>query len=450
MLDKFTGVDNTVTLKDFINGELKAFSNLDNVRSIPSIIDGLKDSQRKAVYGMILHGNSEIKCAQLAGFCSLHTQYAHGESSMAATIVGLAQRFPGANNLNLLEPIGQFGSILNSTSAAVRYIYTKPSHHLRNVLRIEDDTILEYREEEGDKLEPINYFPVIPLWLVNGSVGIGTGHSVKILPRDPKKIVSLIQKMVDGVKVQQRTIEQALTPHFVGWKGTVSSAGDLTQWELKGVLEKVNTTTIRVTELPVTYDVDKYKSILIKLMDAGKVKDYDNNSTEDGFDFTISVPREVGKLDLEELEDLFKLKNRIGENITMWNTQGKLNKYPSVLEALQEFVEFRVGKYAIRKERQLENMNSEMSWLRARVKFIEYWNSGMKDPHKKSKEQLVKELKGVVPEEFIDRLLGLQIRSLTMEMVKDLKDKVSALENKILELEGKTESDLFVSDLGVI
>lgn len=437
----------TLRLKDFINNDLKVFSNLDNVRSIPSIIDGFKDSQRKAVYGLLDHGTSEIRVSQLGSSAALKSQYQHGETSMCDTIVGLAQSYPGSNNLNLFEPIGQFGSILSSESASHRYIYTKPSEYLRKIIRKEDDIILKYREEEGEKLEPLSYYPIIPLWLVNGSVGIGTGHSVRILARDPKKVSDLISRIVSGTKVQQRTIDDALTPYFKGWKGIVTKGDSDTQWEITGSIEKVNTTTLRITELPITYDVDKFKGILINLMDSGIVRDYDNNSTESGFDFVVSVPREVGKKDLDELIKIFKLSVKVGENVTLWDTRSKLVRFESVYDALLEFIAFREKIYTKRKEKQIQIMESEIEWLKTKIDFIQYWNTKMKDPHKKSKPELSKELEKVVNLEYIDRLLSMQISSLTMDQVKKLESELKTVENQKLDLESKSADQLYREDL---
>lgn len=433
-------------LKDFINTELREFSNYDNVRSIPSIIDGFKDSQRKAIFGAMTNGTGEIKLAQLSGIAALKTSYHHGEGSMGETLVGLAQNFPGSNNANLLEPIGQFGSILSPEAAAHRYIYTKPSKFLRQYIRKEDDPILKFREEEGQTLEPISYYPILPMWIVNGVVGIGTGHSVKILSRDPKKVASLVSKMVSGVSVQQKTIEAAMTPHFNGWGGEVVSLGE-SSFELRGKLEVVNTTTIRIQTLPIGYDVDKYKGILIKLMDEGVVKDFDNNSTENGFDFLVTVPREVSRRDPETLHSLFKLSARVTENVTLWDTSGKLRRYTNVFEALQEFVEYRKGVYEVRKSKQLEILSEELGWLKNKIAFITYWNQKLKDPHKKTKEELRSELGKVIDEKYFDRLLALQIRSLTMEAVRELEKQVSDLTGERDTLEKTTTESMFVWDL---
>lgn len=434
-------------LKDFINNDLKIFSNADNVRSIPSIVDGFKDSQRKAVYGMFTHGTSEIKVAQLGSHGAKVTAYQHGENSLCETIVKLAQNFPGSNNVNLFTPIGQFGSIMSSEASAVRYIYTQPSPNLRKYLHRDDDLILEYRLEEGKEMEPLNYFPIIPFWLVNGAQGVGTGHSTRIMPRDPKKVADLVKKLLQGVAVQQRTIDAAMTPYFGAWGGEVVKGESDTQWELHGRIEKINTTTLKVTHLPITYDVDKFKAILIKLMDEGKVKDYDNNSTEEGFEFIITTTREIARKEIVELKAMFKLVAKVGENVTLWNTAANLQRFDNAYEALLAFIEFRKGIYVLRKEKLLETMTEELNWNENRVKFITYWNTKLKDPHKKKRAELEAEFSKVVDMKYIDRLLSLQISSLTMEKVAEAQEAAVAVMGDIMTLEQTTTDALFAKDL---
>ncbi len=433
-----------MNISRFFDEEFKLFSQYDNVRSIPSIIDGLKDSQRKAVYGMFCHGQSEIKLAQLSGASSLISHYQHGEDSLAGTIAGLAQSFPGSNNMNLFEPIGQFGSILSSEPAAPRYIYTKPSSNLRLLFRKDDDCILEHRYEDGDKAEPVNYFPILPLWIVNGSVGIGTGHSVKILPRDPKAVSDLIKKIVNGVAVRESSLKKALHPHYNGWKGEVKEIGE-GKFELHGVIEKINTTTLRVTELPVTYELDKFKQILTDLMDANVVKDYDNNSTENGFDFIIKVSREYGRMPIDKLMTKFKLITRVSENVTMWNTEGKLQRYTSVYEALTEFVQYRLVVMEKRRLTLISDLTEVNDFLSSKLNFIEHWNSI--DNAGKLKRSDIEKLMTEVNVNHFDRLFAMNISSLTLDKIDDLKNEIYVNEMEILRLKRDDADSMYIEDL---
>lgn len=432
-------------LKDFINHEFKEFSNYDNVRSIPKLVDGFKDSQRKCVYGLIKHGNTELKVSQLSEYISMATDYLHGSASLCGTIVGLAQNYPGTNNVNLFEPLGQFGNILSSTPAAARYIYTKPTDYLKKLIRSEDDDILEYRIDEGSKYEPVNYLPLVPLWVLNGARGIGTGHSVNIQPRSLKDIKTIVKNIISGKK---RPTQDPL-PFYNGWKGTVERSNIEGQYVLTGTYEIVNTTTIKVSELPIGYDIDKYKSILIKLMDDGVVKDFDNNSTEEGFDFVITVPREVTRRSEQDLINLFKLQTKVTENITLWDTEGVLTKYNSIIGALEEVVKYRLEKYIIRKQSMLDKMNKNLKWLNYKLIFVLYWINEMKDPQKKTKDQILKELndKINIPLEVGDKMLDLRIGSLTKELVDKLKNEIRELEISISDLEKMEIEELYKNEL---
>lgn len=437
-------------LETFFNTEFKTFSSLDNVRSIPSVIDGFKDSQRKAVYGMLMNGQNEIKVAQAAGKFALLTHYAHGENSMADTIVGLAQDYPGSNNVNLFEPLGQFGSILSSESSSHRYIFTKPSKNLREYIKTEDDCILEHRYEDGDKAEPINFYPLLPMWIVNGSVGIGTGHSVKILPRDPKNVKKCLERLLKDSQPRTDTIAKLLIPAFNGWSGEVLD-GDLPgKYELHGKIEIINTSTLRVTELPVGYGVDKFKAILVDLMDKGKVKDYDNNSTEQGFDFEIKVPREVARLSVTELKKLFKLVSRQSENITLWNIDGKLKQFKTVYDALKQFLDFRLEKYETRRITQLSIIESEIDFLYAKKLFIKEWNE-LANPNKTKMSDIEKlMIKKGVKEEYLPRLMSLRISSLTLEQIEELEDQIATKEKRRTDLQLTNANKMYLTDLSLI
>ena len=160
----------TISYSDFIDRELIHFSNADNVRSIPSMVDGLKPGQRKILFACFKRGKSmiknEIKVAQLSGYVAEHSAYHHGETSLASTIVGMAQTFVGSNNIALLHPAGQFGTRLlgGKDAASPRYIFTKLPALTRLIFHPDDDAPAEYLEDDGQSIEPRHYMPVIPPW----------------------------------------------------------------------------------------------------------------------------------------------------------------------------------------------------------------------------------------------------------------------------------------------
>lgn len=155
-----TFLDNSaeyISYSDFINKELILFSRADLERSIPSMVDGLKPGQRKILFSCFKRNlKSDIKVVQLAGYVSEHSAYHHGEASLSATIINLAQDFVGSNNINLLVPSGQFGTRLQGgkDAASPRYIYTRMAPLTRHLFNESDDQLLAYLNEEGQSIEP--------------------------------------------------------------------------------------------------------------------------------------------------------------------------------------------------------------------------------------------------------------------------------------------------------
>ncbi|KAK7688109.1 hypothetical protein QCA50_008479 [Cerrena zonata] len=237
-----------ITISDFINHELILFSQADNIRSIPAIADGLKPGQRKVIWACFKRKlKSEIKVAQLVGYISEKSQYHHGEQSLMMTIVNLAQDYVGSNNINLLMPNGQFGTRDQGGKdhASARYIFTEPSPMARALFHPADDPLLNYLKEDNTVIEPEWYMPVIPLVLINGAEGIGTGWSTNMPSYNPTEIVENIRRLMRGEE------QVPLLPWFRGFKGTIKKTGDF-KYDVIGCINKIDDTTVEITELPFT------------------------------------------------------------------------------------------------------------------------------------------------------------------------------------------------------
>ena len=192
------------TITDFLCKEMAHFSNSDNIRSIPSAIDGLKPVQRKTLHTFTSKNQvSEIKVAQAGAMVAEFTSYHHGETSVMEAIVGLAQDHVGTNNVAILRPEGQFGSRQNKASehAAPRYIYTCLDTIARKIYRSEDDAVLDYMEDDGKSIEPQYFVPVIPMALVNGQNGIGTGWSTQTPNFSPMDVLERCIKLATTAAV---------------------------------------------------------------------------------------------------------------------------------------------------------------------------------------------------------------------------------------------------------
>jgi len=262
----------SATVHDFVHTELVLFSRADVERSIPSAIDGLKPGQRKVLFGCFKRGlTRDVKVAQLVGYVAEHSAYHHGEASLTGTIIGLAQDFVGANNAPLLVPSGQFGTRLQGgkDAASPRYVYTRLSRLARALFPAADDELLPEREEEGQRIEPPFYVPVVPLALLNGCDGIGTGWSTQVPSYRPRDVIENVRRLLNGLA------PEALDPWFRGWTGTVAredrerrgKGGSGAGFSLLGRCERVDDERVIISELPPRRWTQDYKEFLESLMD---------------------------------------------------------------------------------------------------------------------------------------------------------------------------------------
>lgn len=415
----------TVPLARFMNGPFKAFSMADNVRSIPSLCDGFKNSQRKAIYGMVLRGENagELQIERLASQIAAATDYHHGAGSLAGVLVGLANDYTGTNNINFLVPSGQFGSRLTKEAASPRYIFTKLNENFRKLFKKEDDLILEHHYSNGEKFEPIVYAPVLPTILINGGQGTGTGHACVILNYNPEAVKQAVIEAMDGKPITP------LVPWYQGFTGTIERNGY--QTIITGKLKIVNTTTIEITELPVGMYLDQFKVVLDKLIDSGFIKDYEDSSTESGFDFKITCPRTTTALDEDDLIQKFKLISRDTENFTVWNADGVLQKYDTPEEMVKEFVEWRLSRYEDRRAKLIEITESEILWLNEKVRFINFYIANHEKFRNAPKKELIELL---LKNDFVryQELLSMPIWNLTKEKIEELENE---LETKVAYLD---------------
>ena len=340
-----------ITYTDFVNKELILFSMADNLRSIPSVVDGLKPGQRKVLYACFKKNlKKDMKVVELAGYVSGLTAYQHGDTSLQQTIVGLAQTFVGSNNVNCLEPSGNFGSRLQggSDSASARYIYTRLSPFARRVFHPLDEPILKYNTDDNRTIEPEVYVPVVPMILVNGADGIGTGWSSSIPNYNPEDIVKNLRLMMNGQEPEE------MVPWFRDFKGKVTMMGP-DRYKFSGIITQTGDSEVEITELPIRMWTQDFKDKLVDIIKAEKVpswiRDYDDYNTHKSVHFVVRLEEKHMKIALEEgLEEKFKLSKSIAtSNLVAFDAEGRITKYATVEDILREFYQLRLKFYTKRK-----------------------------------------------------------------------------------------------------
>ncbi|OSS53917.1 hypothetical protein B5807_01170 [Epicoccum nigrum] len=476
---------NEITYDDFVNKELILFSMADNLRSIPSVIDGFKPGQRKVLYTCFRRNiRKDVKVVELAGSVSGSTDYAHGEASMQGTIIGMAQNFVGSNNINCLEPSGNFGSRLQggSDAASARYTYTRLSPFARKLFHAQDDALLKYGESDGKQIEPEMFVPVLPMILVNGSSGIGTGWSSEIPNYNPLDIVENIRlRMADGSSKEDM---KPMVPWYKGFTGATEDMGS-DKFRFSGTIQAVGN-EIEITELPVRYWTQDFKEKLEDIIKAEKtpsfIKDYVDYNTPDKVHFIIKMEeKHMAAAVAKGLEEAFKLyKQQSCSNLVAFDAQGRIHKYATVLDIIEEFFHVRLRYYEKRKAHQLDVLQKELTKMSNQAKFIKMIIDGKLIVSKKKKAVLVQELKklGFTPFPKVDDakkngevedaqqddeesgetetevnandydyLLGMAIWSLTQERVEKLLRQIGDKEDEIDALIKLTPKDLWNIDL---
>lgn len=345
-----------ISYDDFINKELILFSMADNQRSIPSVVDGLKPGQRKVLYTCFRRNlKKDQKVFELAGSVSTLTAYAYGDSSMQQTIVGLAQNFVGSNNVNCLEPSGNFGSRLQggADAASARYIYTRLTPFARKVFNTKDEPLLTYNQDDGKNIEPETYVPVVPMILINGADGIGTGWSSSIPNYNPVDIVENLKRRMNGTSKDDML---PMNPWFRDWTGEVEDMGG-DRFKFSGTIRQTGPLEIEITELPIRVWTQDFKDKLEEIIKAEKtpsfIKDYTEYNTPTNVHFIIKMEDKHMKVALEKgLEETFKLSRSMAtSNLVAFDAMGRINKYATVLDIMEEFYLIRLKFYELRKVR---------------------------------------------------------------------------------------------------
>lgn len=434
-----------ITAGEFIDDKLRLYSAHSNVRGIPFIGDGFKQAQRKAVWGMLKRGESADKdtVERISARAASDTDYAHGVGSLESTIVGLAQDFAGSNNMPIFEKFGQFGDRLSKKPSASRYIKTKLSHNFRQLFQKEDDLIFEHMTSNGMLVEPKYFIPVLPLVLINGAEGMGTGHSTYIMSYNPNEIRSAIYDVLND----RQLYAGQLTPWWNGFAGkTYREENGQVVIEGKYEIKEGKTPTIIVRELPVGIQSDQYKAHLDKLEDRGIIIDYDNLSDKNGFEFVIKVPRTTIAKSDEEIKKLFKLVSRETENLTVWNGDGVLTRYDCVENLLIDWVLWRVERYEERRQALIVKTANDISWAAMKIKFIKFY---LKNSNYFRVTPTAELLKRLTEEGFVrhDELLGLPIRSLTLDKIEELERILADLKQELVRLEADDAVSMYKREL---
>uniref|UniRef100_A0A8D8TSL7 DNA topoisomerase 2 n=1 Tax=Cacopsylla melanoneura TaxID=428564 RepID=A0A8D8TSL7_9HEMI len=489
----YTKTTKSITYTEFVNKELILFSNMDNERSIPSLCDGLKPGSRKVLFTCLKRNDKrEVKVAQLAGSVAEHSAYHHGEQSLMSTIINLAQNFVGSNNINLLQPIGQFGTRLQGgkDAASPRYIFTMLSPLTRLIFHPHDDALLNNLQEDNHRIEPEWYIPIIPMVLVNGAEGIGTGWMTKIPNHNPREIIDNIKRMIRGED------PLPMKPWYKNFKGEIDYCGEA-KFVVNGEIAILDDDQLEITELQVGKWTTDYKDTLDQMLHGAEkipplITDYKEYHTDTTVKFKITMnPDKLHKAEMEGLHKVFKLQTTMTiTSMCAFDRYGVLTKFDTTNQILKEFYKVRLEYYGKRKDYLEGVLGAEALKLTNQARFIvEKCDGDLRIENRKKKEMIAELVKRKYdsdpvkgwkmrqnkenalmerqmqlaaqdgeeggsqaqeeedPDKDYDYLLGMTFWSLTMERKNELLKKRDDKMTELNILKKKSPADLWMDDL---
>ena len=456
-----THMDFTVqemSYSDFVNKEYIIMAVQSNLRGIPHVLDGLKPSTRKILFACLKRGlRQEIKVAQLAGYTSEHAAYHHGEASLNGAIVGMAQEYVGSNNISLLRANGQFGTRLlgGKDAASPRYIFTQLSEITDKIFHPDDGPLYTPLKDDGQDIEPTCYLPVIPMLLVNGANGIGTGWSSQVPSHNPVDVIHAIRDILEGRPCP------TLKPWFRGFEGRVEPVPDSTKWSVFGVWSWRDATVLQIVELPVGTWTNAYKEYLERGLEGlrpfkkDSIKDVKSNYTDTTIHFTIKFSVEAAakyRADEELLVKDFKLKATVDTgNMHAFDRHGAMTKYNRVQDIMAEFYSARLTLYGARKATQMAELVQKLEKETNKIRFLNLIVNGHLTFRGKIKSTLLSELQQLqFPPESHEYLLGMTMWNMTADKINTLeRDKITT-EQYIAHLRHTSTKAMWLHDLNEI
>lgn len=446
-------VNNTNTVErsisDILDNEYKDYSTyVLEGRAVPSVIDGFKPVHRKIIetaYKTWKTGNEKpMKVFQLTGKVSNQTYYHHGDMSLNGAIIGMAQSFK--NNLPLLDDIGQYGSLRSPSAGAPRYISTRLTDNFKLIYK--DFDLLTPKYEEGYEIEPQYFLPIIPMVLINGGSGIAVGYSSNIINRSPNDIIDNCIAILEGKRPKK------IKPYLNGFNGNYIDDKEVNnKWVITGNYDILNTSTVRITEIPPSMTYEKWEAHLEKLLDDKKVKSYDDNSIGDNIDYTIKMEREVLSSLLKQddgIIKLFKLSENQYEFFTTLDEKGKLRLFSSANDIVKYFVDFRLKYYDKRKKFLLNKIENDILVLDNKALFVKAILDGKIVINNKSKVEIEKQIKPLKldkKEDSYDYLLRMPINSLTKENWQKLQADQKDKKKYHAEVKKSKPKDIYIQEL---
>lgn len=410
-------------------------------RAIPNMIDGLKPVQRFYLYSSILNSKRDFKKVSAVSGIISDYGYNHGEASAAGA--GQLMAATWNNNICLIEGRGSFGTRLVQEAGAPRYVYSRLSDNFNKYIK---DLDLSPVHEDPEHEPPQFYLPIIPLVLVNGTKGIATGFATNILPHNPEDLKTACLEYLNEGK-----IDTEISIKFPDFNGTVEqSKEDPTKYVSYGTYIKRGKTQLSITEVPYGFDREGYVKVLDDLEDNGDIVSYEDLCDKNGFKFEVKLKQNTSaNWNKSKIISKFKLSKPFAQNLTVIDFEGKLREYVSAKDLVKDFCDYRNGILQQRIDARVEEYTESVRWLNVKMEFIQAVLDGNIVFKNQKKAIVATSILGCTSalDKDIDRLLRINLLSLTDEMVKELMKEIKETKKTLMFWKKTKPKEQFISDL---
>lgn len=440
VLEFMTKDKNTYPISSVAANEWKSFAMYTvESRAIPNMIDGLKPVQRFYLYSSLLNSKRDFKKVSAVSGIISDYGYNHGETSAASS--GQLMAATWNNNICLVEGRGSFGTRLVQEAGAARYVYTRMHKNFDKYIK---DLDLSPKHEDPEHEPPAFYLPVIPLVLTNGAKGIATGFATNILPRDPKALERACKEYIE-----EGTIKRKIPVKFPDFKGKVTCDPD-GKFHVYGKYEKKSKTILLITEVPYGFDREGYVKVLDGLEDSGDIVSYEDVCDKNGFAFEVKLKQNISaNWNENKILSKFKLVKPMSENLTVIGPDGKLRLYNDAREIVKAFCDYRLTVLKQRIDSETSNINEELRWLKVKMEFIIAVLDSKIVFKNRNKVSVMKQTLDNTSalDSDMDKLLGINILSLTKEMVIKLKENIQEAKDNLSYWKKTSPKEQFIEDL---
>lgn len=434
------------TITEFFDDPFKQQAQNANFSKLANIM-GFKPTANKVLNTVMLKNlNTWQKVEVVSSITALETLYMGGSSNIDGVIINICSDYIGANNLPLLERKGDFGSRLNNEAAASRYIFTRASKNFDELFNKVDLNILPRYNFENKDIEFQFLTFNLPMLLINGSEGMGSGHAQKILPRDPVKIKKCIINKLNGENIPSSWLK----PYYDGFKGTIEQGENSKQWIFKGVFKKINSTKLEITEVPIG---ESYKSFIKKLdilVDKGIIKRYDDlcDPKADTFYFVVYHTYEFGKT--VKHEDL-KLVSKITENYTVIDENNSVKVHESTKDIIDHYFDIKMFYLQKRKDFLIEDITKAISIDYSKFIFIKNIVENNLIINKRKKTDIIKDIENIkdiiTKDGNFDYLLNMTISSLSKERMESLEKTIKEKKKDLSSIKTTTIENMWLNEI---